>query len=83
MPFIALILFGVIALWISSVVFLNKRFLKLTRCDLPKKVVITNNTKTDIKTRKTEDKILARKKSFAASKAILKKARKKRKTPVS
>ncbi|NGX33528.1 MAG: hypothetical protein K1060chlam4_01598, partial [Candidatus Anoxychlamydiales bacterium] len=82
-PYIALILFGVIALWISSVVFLNKRFLKLTRCDFPKKVVITNNTKTDIKTRKTEDKILARKKSFAASKAILKKARKKRKTPVS
>ena len=81
-PFIALILFGVIAIWISSVVFLNKRFLKLTRCEIPNRGDIKNN-KEDLKTRKTEDKILARKKSFAASKAILKKARKKRKTPVS
>ncbi|HEU63992.1 MAG TPA: AAA family ATPase, partial [Chlamydiae bacterium] len=82
-PYIALILFGIISVWISSVVFLNKRFLKLTRCDLPKKAAVTNNKKTDSKARKTKDKILARKKSFAASKAVLKKARKKRKTLVS
>lgn len=80
-PYIALILFGIIAIWITSVVFLNRRFLKLTNQDRQKEIVIKPK-KIRIKTRKLEDKMIAKKKSFAAKKSILKKARKRKKVSV-
>ncbi|NGX33726.1 MAG: ADP,ATP carrier protein 1 [Candidatus Anoxychlamydiales bacterium] len=85
-PYIALILFGVIAVWTLSVVFLNKRFLKLTNQDEQKEIIIKSKN-VAFQTRKIEDKMVAKKSYFAAKKVLLKKAllkkiRKKRKVSI-